>query len=282
MSDWLAGLTGTPEKTADDRPPPVADQSRSDGDQSAEQEPGYVFVDLCLSQAAPTAGDTRSACRALRALAWSLDDDDPAERVALLEEALALARADGGAAHVSNHLAWLADAVADTGDHERVRALAEEAEELAREAGDSWKRLIPTIGLGWLAVADKRLDDATRYFQMAVDLGTEFGYYAVLGVFGLGQMSVRRNDLDQARQQYRQALIDLREMAPGSFYLAEGLLYAASLEFDVGRYERAQRLMGAYQCVPILAYRRPERTGHVGPADVERIATQPGTGPARA
>jgi DNA-binding CsgD family transcriptional regulator len=196
---------------------------------------------------ARTAGDTRTASRALRVLAWSLDDADPAERVALLEEALALARADGGAAHVSNHLAWLAQAVADTGDRERARTLAEEAEELAREGGDSIRRLIPSIGLGWLAVADNRLDDATRYFQAAVDVGTEFGYYRVLGVFGLGQISLRRNDLEQARQQYRQALIDLREMAPGSVYLAEGLPYAASLEYDMGQHERAHRLMGAYE-----------------------------------
>jgi tetratricopeptide (TPR) repeat protein len=194
---------------------------------------------------ARTAGDTRTAARALRALAWSLDDEDTAERVALFEEALALARADGGAGHVSTYLAWLALAVADTGDREQVRALAEEADELARASGDRTRRVIPSIGLGWLALADNRLDDATRYFQTAVDLGTEFGgFYAVVGVFGLGQMSLRRNDLELARRQYRQALIDLREMATGVF-LVEGLAYAASVEAFAGRHDRAQRLMGA-------------------------------------
>ena len=90
------------------------------------------------------------------------------------------------------------------GDRERVRRLAEEADELAREAGDSWRRVIPSIELGRLAIADNRLDDATLYFQAAVDLGTEFGgFYGVLGVFGLGQVSLRRNDLGQARQRYR-------------------------------------------------------------------------------
>jgi tetratricopeptide (TPR) repeat protein len=196
---------------------------------------------------ARTAGDTRTAARALRTLAWSLDDADTDERVALLEEALALARADGGAGHVSNHLAWLAAAVADTGDRERVRTLAEEADELAREAGDRTRRVIPSLELGWLAVADNRLDDATRYFQTAVDLGTAFGFYGVLGVFGLVQISLRRNDLEHARQQFSQALIDFRDMAPGSFYLPEGLLYAASLEYQVGQHERAHRLMGAYE-----------------------------------
>jgi predicted ATPase/transcriptional regulator with XRE-family HTH domain len=198
---------------------------------------------------ARAAGDTRTAARAMRTLAWALGDTDTAQRVALLEEALALARADGGAGHVSTHLAWLALAVADTGDHERVRILAEEADELAREAGDSWRRVIPSMQLGWLAAAENRLDDATRYFQAAVELGTEFGgFYGVLGVFGLGQMSLRRNDLEQARRQYRQAMTDLRETAPGSVFLAEALPYAASLEYHLGLHERAQRLMGAYEC----------------------------------
>jgi tetratricopeptide (TPR) repeat protein len=168
--------------------------------------------------------------------------------VALFEEALALARADGGAGHVSTYLAWLAQAVVDTGDLERVRTLAEEADELARESGDMTRRVIPSIGLGWLAVAENRLDDASRYFQTAADLGTELGgFYAVVGVFGLGQMSLRRGDVERARQQYRQALIDLRRMAPDSFYLADGLTYAASLEYYTGRHERAHRLMGAYE-----------------------------------
>jgi tetratricopeptide (TPR) repeat protein len=194
---------------------------------------------------ARTAGDTRIASRALRTLTWSMDDASTAERVTLLEEALALARADGGAGHVSTHLAWLAQAVADTGDHERARTLAEAADELARESGDMTRRVIPSILLGWLAVADNRLDDATRYFQTAVDLGTEFGgFWAVLGVFGLAQLSLRRNDLEQARQQYRQALTVLRELAPG-VHLVEGLVYAAAVEACAGRHDRAQRLMGA-------------------------------------
>jgi hypothetical protein len=41
-------------------------------------------------------------------------------------------------------------------------------------------------------------------------------------------MRLRRNDLEQARQQYRQALIVLRETAPGSVFLAGALPYAAS------------------------------------------------------
>jgi hypothetical protein len=61
-------------------------------------------------------------------------------------------------------------------------------------------------------------------------------------------VSLRRNDLEQARRQYGQALIDLREMAPGSVFLAEALPYAASLEYHLELHERAQRLMGAYEC----------------------------------
>jgi hypothetical protein len=73
--------------------------------------------------------------------------------------------------------------------------------------------------------------------------GSNFGD-AILGVFGLGQISLRRNALEQARQQYRQALIDLRKMAPG-VHLVDGLVYAASVEAYAGLHDRAQRLMGA-------------------------------------
>ena len=48
-----------------------------------------------------------------------------------MDEAVELARADGGAGHVPAVLAWLAWAVQDAaGDLERARALAEESDAL--------------------------------------------------------------------------------------------------------------------------------------------------------
>jgi non-specific serine/threonine protein kinase len=193
-------------------------------------------------------GDSRRTARALRALAWAMDEDQTAERVTLLEEALVQARAVGGMGHVSVHLSWLAGAVADAGDLERARALAEESDWLGRASGDTWRRLVPTIHLGWLAMADGSLDEAAFRFQTAVDLGTGWGgYYGALGLFGLGQVSLRRGEPEHARVLTRSALLDLREVSPGSTFLVEGLPYAASIDSYVGLHERAQRLMGAYE-----------------------------------
>jgi non-specific serine/threonine protein kinase len=195
---------------------------------------------------ARNADDPHRAARALRVLAWALDQDYTTERVTLLEEALSLARAVGGAGHVSVHLAWLAIAVADAGDLERSRALAEESDRLGRASGDTWRRVVPTIQLGWLAMAEGYLDDAELRFQTAVDLGSGWdGLYGSLGLFGLGQVCLRRGELEHARALTRRALLDFRETSPGNIYLVGGLAYAASVESYAGLQERAQRLMGA-------------------------------------
>jgi hypothetical protein len=149
---------------------------------------------------------------------------------------------------VAVHLAWLAVAVADAGDLQRARALAEESEGFGRTSGDSWRRVMPTMQLGWLALAENHLDEAESRFRSAVNLGTGWdGFYAALGVLGLGQVSLRRGETEHARKLYRQALLDFRETSPGSIYLVEGLACAASVDACAGLHERAQRLIGAYE-----------------------------------
>jgi hypothetical protein len=144
-----------------------------------------------------------------------MDEDNTTERVTLLEEA---------------------------------RVLAEESDWLGRAYGDTWRRVVPTIHLGWLAAAEGDLDAAESCFQVAVDLGTGWGgFYGALGLFGLGQVSLRRGEPKHARMLTRQALLDLREASPGSIFLIEGLPYAASIDSYTGLHERAQRLMGAYE-----------------------------------
>ena len=164
---------------------------------------------------ARAAGDSRTAARALRITALATDDDRLADRVVLLEEALALARAAGDAGRVSAHLGWLAIAVADTGDFKRARALAEESDALGRASGNTWRRLVPILQLGWLAFAENDLAEAEWRFRTAVDLGTGWGgLYVALGLFGLGQLRSRRGEPEHARALCRQALLGLRETLP--------------------------------------------------------------------
>jgi hypothetical protein len=77
-------------------------------------------------------GDSRRTARALRALRWAMDEDNTTERVPLLEEAL---------------------------------ALAEESDWLGRTSGNTWRRVVTSIHLSRLAVADGELDAAESCFQ---------------------------------------------------------------------------------------------------------------------
>jgi tetratricopeptide (TPR) repeat protein len=211
---------------------------------------GRDLVSQAVTEAR-AAGDSRLAARALRVLTLTMDDSHTADRVTLLEEALALSRAAGDAGQVAVHLAWLAAAVANAGDLQRARALAEESDRFGQTSGDTWRRVVPSIQLGWLAVAEDRLDEAELCFRTAVDLGTGWGsFYSAFGMFGLGHVSLRRGETEHARKFYRQALLDFRETSSGSVtpvYLVEGLACAASLAACRGLHERAHRLMGAYE-----------------------------------
>jgi len=66
---------------------------------------------------------------------------------------------------------------------------------------------------------------------------------AAFSLVGLGQVALRRGDLDQARALHCQSLLTQREA--GGAYLASGLAYLASVEEAAGQHDRAQRLMGA-------------------------------------
>jgi tetratricopeptide (TPR) repeat protein len=103
----------------------------------------------------------------------------------------------------------------------------------------------PLAQLGWLAIAEGRLADAETHLRKALDLAEGIGYVAAAAcsLVGLGQVALRRGDLDLARALHCQALLAQREA--GGAYLASGLVYLASVEAAAGQHDRAQRLMGA-------------------------------------
>ena len=190
-------------------------------------------------------GDARRAAEALWVLVLASEEDDAAGRVASLEEGLALAQAAGAKGVEARHLAFLGAATADAGDLDHARILLDECDALARTAGDAWSRMTTITQLGWLAIAEGRLDDAESHFQKLLDLGSGWaGYHDVPGLIGLGQVALRRGDPERARALYRRLLVDVREFS-GSLVLAIALIYTASVEAVAGLDERAQRLMGA-------------------------------------
>ena len=103
-----------------------------------------------------------------------------------------------------------------------------------------------TAQLGWLAIAEDRLDDAESHFRALVDLGAGLGgFHTAPALLGLGQVSLRRGDVGHARDVYRRLLVELRESEPGGSRVAETLVYLASVEAGSGLHGRAQRLLGA-------------------------------------
>jgi ATP/maltotriose-dependent transcriptional regulator MalT len=183
-------------------------------------------------------GNVRLVAATLRALAIATEEKNAAGRVALLEEALVFARAPA--------LAGLAGVAADAGDLERARVLLEESEALAQAEGETWYRITTVAQLGWLAMAEHRLDLAESHFRTLFDLGGGWGgYHTVPALLGLGQVSLRRGDVEQARAVYRQLLTDLRETEPGSSRMADTLVFVAAVEQAARQPERAQCLVGA-------------------------------------
>jgi len=91
-------------------------------------------------------------------------------------------------------------AVADAGDLGYSRALAEESVAFAEAAGDTWGQVLPTIHLGWLALAEDRLDDAESQFLTAAEVGEGYGMYGAIALLGLGRVSLRRGKVGRARE----------------------------------------------------------------------------------
>ena len=191
-------------------------------------------------------GDARRAADALWAVVYATEDDDAATRITLLEEGLALLEAAGVRGQYAWVLGFLAAAAAESGDLQRARTVLDEADALARAAGDVWSRLTTLTQLGWLALGEGRLDDAEAHFRTLVDLGPRWGgLHSMLGLLGLSQLSLRRGDVEQAWVLCRQLLIDHQQAAVWSAPLADVLAYAASVLAAAGLHARAQRLLGA-------------------------------------
>jgi hypothetical protein len=141
-------------------------------------------------------GDARREAEALLALALATRENEPAVRVALLEEGLAVARAAGVTGLVARQLGLLGAVAAEAGDLPRARMLLNESAGLSGAASDPLNLLTTTIQLGWLAVAEDRLDEAESHFQKLVDREARWGgknYGPAL--LGLGQVNLRRGEL---------------------------------------------------------------------------------------
>ena len=191
-------------------------------------------------------GTADRAAWALHALIIATDEYDAPNRQRLVKEGLALARAACDKHVEALLLAKLGAVAAEAGDLERARVLLEESEGLARSIGDAWPRITSSAQLGWLDFAQDRLDDSELHFRTLLDLGEGLGgFHTAPGLLGLGQVSLRRGEVDRSRTVYHHLLIDLRDSEPHGSRVAEALVFLASVEAAAGLSGRAQRLLGA-------------------------------------
>jgi hypothetical protein len=189
-------------------------------------------------------GDAGVQSEALIALALGTHDDETAARAAMLEEGLAAARAADDTGLVARYLSLQGAAAAETGDVARARALLDEARVGGRAAPHDM--VTTSAQLGWLAIAEDRLDDAESHFKTLLDMGARLGnpHYSP-AVLGLGVVCLRRGDTQQARLLYRRLLSSHWETSPDSALAANTLAYLAAVEAADGLHERAHRLVGA-------------------------------------
>jgi hypothetical protein len=99
--------------------------------------------------------------------------------------------------------------------------------------------------LGWLAIAEGRLEDAEAHFR-AVWTPSNWGSApAPVLYLMLAHVCLLQGDVEQARIIDCQALVRLQESEPGGRTMADALLDLACVEAVAGCDVRAQRLCGA-------------------------------------
>jgi len=201
-----------------------------------------VFTALADARAV---GDVDRTVRALRVSALLTSEDDQARRMAVLEEALATARAADLAGRVAGVLELLGAAAAEAGDVQRTHVLLDEGQRLARAASNPGIEREIDLQLGWLAIAEERLDDAESHFRKA-DAPSRWGSSPPpVVILALGHVYLLRSNLERAREVYRRGLLRVREAEPGGMTMADALLDTACAEAAAGFHDRAQRLIGA-------------------------------------
>jgi non-specific serine/threonine protein kinase len=191
-------------------------------------------------------GDVRQTIRALRMVAWLIDDEHAPTRFAALEEALVLARGADDKGQMAELLSLLGAANAEAGNLEQARVLLEEGDVLARNARNPWSQRGIQHQLGWLAIAEGRPEAAESHFRVGLSPATRMGNAPLpITLLALCQVRLMLDDLEQARALSRQALVQVRETEPGGMIMADALVEMACVEAASGRHDRAQRLLGA-------------------------------------
>lgn len=178
-------------------------------------------------------------------LAWWLGDP-PAAR-ARLEESVAAWRESGDERRLVLALSHLAQAQQETDASELALASGEEAEGLARAAGDPWLLAFTlTMGLGYVRSRRGDFREADAIFSEAEPLWRtlDHPWGLSLALYGRAVGAWQSGDVEAAEAHGRAALRPL--LAHGDpAWAARGLQLLAYTAVAAGRFDRAAHLLGA-------------------------------------
>jgi predicted ATPase/class 3 adenylate cyclase/Tfp pilus assembly protein PilF len=167
----------------------------------------------------------------------------PRARV-LLDEALPLARAAGGAGGDRHRLAVLLNNLglvyAAIGEYEHARALHRECLEIRRAGGDAHGAAISLNNLGLVAAATQDYDAAQKLYQESLDIHLRLGnkQHVMSTLNNLGHLALKTGDHDRASSLCDQSLTLARELAD-SEGLANAVLNLARVAARLGDRNRA-------------------------------------------
>jgi len=161
----------------------------------------------------------------------------------LLEEAVELLRAAGDSWRLSIALAHLASV---QGDLEAALAMIQEALEVAQAAGDDRNVAMVTANAGHFLLAAGDEDGAEARFKASLEISRRIGDTYMIGgtLDSLGELSLRRGDLERASAYVLEAM-ELLWSLGDAHSLVHTFVNAAAIAQACGRSREAARLSAA-------------------------------------
>ena len=216
-------------------------------------------------------------------MAWSLShlgnygQENPDQRAATLDESLALFRELDDAMGITHTLVRRSWVTLNQKDYAYGRALLEEADIRARQAGDK-------VMIAWITSSkalltreqDHDLIQAKRFMESALPLFREarlhMGIKNALGHLGLLELEL--GNVMEAQAHIREFL-SLREIEPSDRYLPGILVTSAHIASTQGQFERAASLLGATSSI-LLTFNRDTSEFSEFDSDVAAVRDQLG------
>jgi tetratricopeptide (TPR) repeat protein len=181
------------------------------------------------------------ALKVLSTIAWWVGDLKGAERI--VRESLEMARAIGRKDLEGSAAATLADLYVEQLEHDKARALMEQANELAEESGSIIHRAAARRGQAHLHLMLGELDEAEAALEEASELFEEVGgtMHNARTLLVMADVAARRDDVERAEKLLRESIRILKPLGDRGT-LCESQRRLAQVLVRLGKVEEAERV----------------------------------------